>query len=113
MANRLVGVLLDRVREVTRIEQQTEKLAALGKLAGNLAHELNNPASAAQRAAGGILGELRVYGNQKFRLGSLCLDEDNLRQVQRWQTSVREACRERGVPTGPSIQKSKIDSPSG
>ncbi len=107
LGNRLVGVLLDRVREVTRIEQQTEKLAALGKLAGNLAHELNNPASAAQRAAGGILGELRVYGNQKFRLGSLCLDDDNLRQVQRWQTSVREECRERGAPTG--VEYSEIE----
>jgi len=98
MANRLVGVLLDRVREVTRIEQQTEKLAALGKLAGNLAHELNNPASAAQRAAAGILGELRVYGNQKFRLGTLCLDDEKLRQVQLWQQSVREAYRQAGGP---------------
>jgi signal transduction histidine kinase len=98
LANRLVGVLLDRVREVTRIEQQTEKLAALGKLAGNLAHELNNPASAAQRAAGGILGELRVYGNQKFRLGTLCLDDEKLRQVQRWQLAVREASRQKRAP---------------
>jgi signal transduction histidine kinase len=53
MGQRVVSTLLDRVREVTRMEQQAEKLNALGKLAGNLAHELNNPASAAQRAAGG------------------------------------------------------------
>jgi len=51
MTQRCVSVLLDRVREVTRMEQQAEKLAALGKLAGNLSHELNNPASAAQRSA--------------------------------------------------------------
>ncbi len=50
-----VGILLDRVREITRMEQQSEKLNALGKLAGNLAHELNNPASAAQRSAAGVL----------------------------------------------------------
>src|ERR1700756_677255 len=31
MADRSVGVLLDRVREITRIEQQAEKLNALGK----------------------------------------------------------------------------------
>ena len=55
MAQRVVSTLLDRVREVTRIEQQAEKLAALGKLAGNLAHELNNPASAAQRAASSLV----------------------------------------------------------
>ena len=51
---------VDRVREITRLEQQTEKLNALGKLAGNLAHEMNNPASAAQRAASGLLDELSI-----------------------------------------------------
>ncbi len=54
MTQRVVSTLLDRVREVTRIEQQAEKLGALGKLAGNLAHELNNPASAAQSAASSL-----------------------------------------------------------
>src|SRR5271163_960650 len=90
MGQRCVAVLLDRVREITRMEQQTEKLAALGKLAANLAHELNNPASAAQRAAGGLLEELRVYGQQKFRLGGLCLDEQHLLKVRNWQESIRE-----------------------
>ncbi|HVA01150.1 MAG TPA: Crp/Fnr family transcriptional regulator, partial [Terriglobia bacterium] len=60
MAQRVVSTLLDRVREVTRMEQQAEKLTALGKLAGNLAHELNNPASAAQRAAASLAAELRA-----------------------------------------------------
>ena len=60
MAQRVVSTLLDRVREVTRIEQQAEKLTALGQLAGNLAHELNNPASAAQRAAASLLATLRA-----------------------------------------------------
>jgi signal transduction histidine kinase len=88
MTQRCVSVLLDRVREITRLEQQTEKLSALGKLAGNLAHEMNNPASAAQRAASGLLDELRVYGHQKFRLGSLCLDDAHLAQVRKWQESI-------------------------
>jgi signal transduction histidine kinase len=90
MGQRCVTVLLDRVREVTRLEQQTEKLSALGKLAGNLAHEMNNPASAAQRAASGLLDELRVYGQEKFRLGGLCLDEQHLSQVRNWQDAIRE-----------------------
>jgi signal transduction histidine kinase len=51
---RLVNVLADRIREVTRVDQQRDKLMALGKLSAGLAHELNNPASAARRAAEGL-----------------------------------------------------------
>ncbi len=89
MAQRSVTTLLDRVREVTRIEQQSEKLNALGKLAANLAHELNNPASAAQRAASGLLSELRTYGQQKYELGAICLDPPRLLAVREWQAAIR------------------------
>lgn len=89
MAQRCVSTLLDRVREVTRMEQQAEKLNALGKLAGNLAHELNNPASAAQRAASGLLAELRTYGQQKYELGAICLETSRIAGVRAWQEEVR------------------------
>ncbi len=89
MAQRCVSVLLDRVREVTRMEQQAEKLAALGKLAANLAHELNNPASAAQRSAASLFGELREYGEQKYRLGNLCLTEEEANNYTGWVTGAR------------------------
>jgi signal transduction histidine kinase len=78
MTQRVVSILLDRSREVTRMEQQSEKLNALGKLAGNLAHELNNPASAAQRAASGMLQELETFGRDRFRLGSLCFEPEHV-----------------------------------
>jgi signal transduction histidine kinase len=55
LGQRLVGILTDRVREVTRGEQQRDKLAALGKLSAGLAHELNNPAAAAARSADALL----------------------------------------------------------
>lgn len=88
MVQRSVSVLLDRAREVTRLEQQAEKLTALGKLAANLAHELNNPASAAQRSAAGLLSELKVYGRHKFDLGGLCLDEKRLTTLYGWQRAI-------------------------
>ena len=56
---RLVGVLADRVREFSRAEQQRDKLSALGKLSAGLAHELNNPASAAGRSAEGLREYMR------------------------------------------------------
>ena len=89
MAQRCVTVLLDRVREVTRIEQQSEKLNALGKLAANLSHELNNPASAAQRCAASLFGELREYGEQKYRLGNLCLTDQEIACYRTWVQNAR------------------------
>jgi signal transduction histidine kinase len=46
--NQRVHALLIRQQEEMR---QTEKMSALGKLSAGLAHELNNPAAAARRAA--------------------------------------------------------------
>jgi signal transduction histidine kinase len=88
MTQIVVSTLLDRVREVTRIEQQAEKLTALGKLAGNLAHELNNPASAAQRAASGLIGELRANRQDRFKLVNLCLDEGQIHAIEAWEQQV-------------------------
>jgi len=88
MAQRVVSTLLDRVREVTRIEQQAEKLAALGKLAGNLAHELNNPASAAQRAAASLVIELNANRKNRFKLVNLHFDEKRIRGIEQWEDKV-------------------------
>jgi len=94
LGQRVVSTLLDRVREVTRIEQQGEKLSALGKLAGNLAHELNNPSSAAQRAASGILTDLRSISDGRYRLVALCLSAEQVAAVQEWERQVRDRSRE-------------------
>jgi signal transduction histidine kinase len=91
MTQRVVSILLDRSREVTRMEQQSEKLNALGKLAGNLAHELNNPASAAQRAASGMLQELEVFGRERFRLGSLCFEPEHVEALRAWNDQMRHS----------------------
>jgi signal transduction histidine kinase len=88
MAQRVVGVLLDRVREVTRIEQQAEKLNALGKLAANLAHELNNPASAARRASAGLAEELKAIRANRFRLVRLCLSPAQIEGIEAWDAAM-------------------------
>jgi signal transduction histidine kinase len=93
MAQISVSTLLDRVREVTRIEQQSEKLTALGKLAGNLAHELNNPSSAAQRAASGILTEIQAVNSGRLQLVSLCLKPEQMESVLNWESCVRSRAK--------------------
>jgi signal transduction histidine kinase len=88
MAQRVVTTLLDRVREVTRIEQQAEKLAALGQLAGNLAHELNNPASAAQRAASSLVAALRANRANRHKLVILHLAEEQVLALEKWEEGI-------------------------
>jgi len=92
MGQRAVSTLLDRVREVTRIEQQAEKLSALGKLAGNLAHELNNPASAAQRAASSLVTELRANRQNRFKLVNLCLSQEQVQAIEAWEQGILDRC---------------------
>src|SRR5487761_1120831 len=101
MSQRCISVLLDRVREMTRLEQQSEKLSALGKLAANLAHELNNPASAAQRASTNLLEELHAYGHVSFEAGRLCLTNEQEEQYMEWNRNIRCAIEDRTKPQNP------------
>lgn len=78
LTQRLVGMMLDRTRWVTRELQQTEKLAALGKLSAGLAHELNNPAASAKRAALAL-----SEAQEALREATSQLDSRNLSQDQR------------------------------
>jgi signal transduction histidine kinase len=105
MTQRVVSTLLDRVREVTRIEQQAEKLTALGKLAGNLAHELNNPASAAQRSASNLVMELRANRENRFRLVNLCLSQEQIHGIDVWeQKIIGRAARSEDRDAGAQVQ---------
>jgi signal transduction histidine kinase len=70
LTQRLVGLMSDRIRETTRLEQQRDRLAGLGKLSAGLAHELNNPASAAKRAASQLRGALKRIKEASQELGS-------------------------------------------
>jgi signal transduction histidine kinase len=68
LGKRLVALMSDRIRETTRMETEHEKLLALGKLSAGLAHELNNPASAARRAASNLLEALEAVRDASLRL---------------------------------------------
>ncbi len=78
LGERLVAVMADRIRSITREEQHREKLAALGKISAGLAHELNNPSAAAARAAQSLRESVAA-----LRSANLRLDRQNLSAEQR------------------------------
>src|ERR1700692_1617183 len=86
LATRLVGVMSDRIREATHFAQHRDGLAALGKLSAGLAHELNNPASAAKRAASQLRDILK-----KIRDASLELGRQDLSSAQKLEIEKLEA----------------------
>lgn len=61
LEGRFSHIMLDRTRASARVLVQQEKLAALGTMAAGLAHELNNPASAAKRAAESMVQALQRF----------------------------------------------------
>ena len=76
LVQRLVGIMSDRVREATTLDQQQDKLMALGKLSAGLAHELNNPAAGATRAANDLIETLKELRAADMRLCSHDLSDN-------------------------------------
>ena len=81
LAQRLVGLMSDRIRETTRREQQRDRLASLGKLSAGLAHELNNPASAAKRATSQLRDVLKKIRDASHALGSRDLSPEQKAEI--------------------------------
>ena len=88
LATRLVGLMSDRIREATRFEQQRDRLAALGKLSAGLAHELNNPASAAKRAASQLRDILKRVRDASHELGRRDLTAAQKSEIEKLESSL-------------------------
>jgi signal transduction histidine kinase len=88
------------MRRITAIEQNRERLAALGKMSAGLAHELGNPAAAASRAADQLADALEVMTSALRQFVEAGVDPaDALRLADLRDEALRRAAQ-RG-PLGP------------
>ncbi|MBZ5504811.1 MAG: cyclic nucleotide-binding domain-containing protein [Acidobacteriia bacterium] len=110
LTQRLVGLMSDRIREVTRVEQQRDRLAALGKLSAGLAHELNNPASAAKRATSQLRSTLKRIKDASHELGAHELTSAQKSEIEKLEARI---IQQDGPPPDTlaiSLLEEKIDS---
>jgi signal transduction histidine kinase len=87
LTKRLVGLMSDRIRETTRLEQQQDRLASLGKLSAGLAHELNNPASAAKRAASQLRQIIKKIRDASLDLGRRDLSAAQKSEIEKLESA--------------------------
>lgn len=90
LVQRLVGIMSDRVRETTTADQQQDKLMALGKLSAGLAHELNNPAAGATRAANDLIATLAELRAADLRLCQHSLTEQQEAAISAFESAAIE-----------------------
>jgi signal transduction histidine kinase len=88
LTSRLVAMMSDRIREGTRIEQQRDRLVSLGRLSAGLAHELNNPASAAKRASDQMRDKLTRLRGANSELCRRRLDDSDMAKIEEVEASL-------------------------
>jgi signal transduction histidine kinase len=90
LPQRLVGVMSDRIREATRADQQREKLVALGQLSAGLAHELNNPAAAGQRATDYLRKAVTGFRHSSVQLARLDLPREKREYLMQLESDLAD-----------------------
>jgi signal transduction histidine kinase len=110
LVQRLVGLMADRIRETTRREQQRDRLASLGKLSAGLAHELNNPASAAKRATSQLRDILKRIRDASHELGRRDLTASQKAEIEKMEASFVQSNEVPPDPLAVSDLEDQIDS---
>ena len=85
------GLDVTREKEAERALRQSEKMATLGTLAAGVAHELNNPAAAAQRASEQLERSFAALQSARTALTSVLSSEEANRIVAELDAEARVA----------------------
>jgi signal transduction histidine kinase len=86
----LFNTVLTRWRSTESLLRQTEKMAQLGTLTAGVAHELNNPASAMQRAAEQLTGAFSQFHPIIDRMNRHQFNEQQWAEIRRLRAQARE-----------------------
>jgi signal transduction histidine kinase len=88
LGSRILKVAAERMAMFMSQETQQEKMAALGKLSAGLAHELNNPAAAARRAAQSLREALPALQMETVALNICHFSADQMVRLMNVQRSL-------------------------
>ena len=87
-ASRVLATAGERLVGTSNISAQQEKMAALGKLSAGLAHELNNPASAARRATHSLDEQLPGLQVRTLKLSEIGMTGEQITTLIAMQKNV-------------------------
>lgn len=92
-ARAMLFTITSRLRSTELMLKQSEKMAQLGTLTAGIAHELNNPAAAAQRGAAQLITAI-----EQLQQAQIQLNRYNYSQVARDELlQLAELARDRGI----------------
>jgi len=92
--NKVLEETLNQLNEMHNQLIIQEKMASLGKLSAGMAHELNNPAAAAQRSAAQLQATFSKWQSVQLRMRELSLDEKQVAKVSELDGIAKERARQ-------------------
>ena len=92
--NQELEATLKQINEMHNQMIIQEKMASLGRLSAGMAHELNNPAAAAQRSAAHLHGLLLKLQDVQARMASIDFDQQQIKKIIALDEMARERAKE-------------------